>query len=266
MSLVLITGCKKDDNDEEEQQHVVQMINRYCTIEELKAALMQIDSIAYVHQIFAYKDTLPDGMPDTLGAKEPLNEFINFLIYQIEMGQIDSAVAALYRFNGMPFSLFSYLKKAKLAGKINANVLINALAIIPLPPIMVPNFIPPKKPVVVQQQCKCDPVVKILVSWVHKPPCGNFDKKYQGYAVNNKLNMSSGNSIRLDAEVHGCDCEGSWTNTIKPIGVTSYGSISKEPNSVDVVAYSTGSFEITFKFTCKDCGKTASATFIASFN
>jgi hypothetical protein len=106
------------------------------------------------------------------------------------------------------------------------------------------------------------------VTWDYSPPCGNYKRTTSGYAANNTLtNMSRGTIFRLDAEVKGCSDGGTWTQTVTPVGLSSYGYSSANPHSVSVTAESAGEIDVTFTYTCGcGCGRTDTKTFKLSFN
>lgn len=263
LALVLISGCKNDDEDEENINAIIEYFDLYSTVDEYRAALIKLDSIAFSNGLIAYLDTLPDGMPDTNGNKLPLSDVINHIIFKLEQGEIEMAVDLTYKFDGQPFSLISYLIKARLANHIDNQMLITCLQVIPLPPIAVPSFTPPVQPVPVQQACVCNPQVKIKVVWAYKRNCGNRE----GYAVGNVLNnLPTGKYFKLIGELKGCNCPGTWTKDVQVIGMNSYSTGGKEPNVVDLWAFSSGTIKVTFKFTCTSCGKTAEETITLGFN
>ena len=158
------------------------------------------------------------------------------------------------------------IRKSEMMGDITVQQMTDLIAGIPLPPIQVPGFTPPQvsnKPVAIGDCCKdnaCDPQIKILVTWVHEAPCGNFVKKTSGYAVGNKLtDMPSGQSYRFDGEVFGCPCPGTWSVTVTPpAGATSYGH-SSSGSRVDLLSVSPVVYTITFTYTV--CDKTVTKTF-----
>ena len=260
--VILISGCSKKEDVTE-----FLMEYRYSTLEEFMTALIKIDSLAQVHEVMAYLDTLPNGEPDPYGEVIPLGQFIEYIIGLVEVGDLETAVYEVYRFNGHPFSLISYLMKAQMVGNINGNVMAQILMHIPLPPIAVPQFFPPLKPKP-QPVCVCDnPKVKIKVTWTYKPACGNRVDTISGYAANNTLNnMTTGTWFRLDAEMHDCVCPGgiAWSNTVSTTS-TSYGYSAPPGKSVGLTSYSSGTFTVTFKGVCACNGKEASATFTITF-
>lgn len=259
-------------NEDEVEEVIVEMVSRYSTPEEFLDAMIAIDSIANVYEIMAFLDTLANGEPDPNGEFYPLSDFINEIIMKIELEKLLEATEMVYHFDGTPFSLISFIMKAHMLDAISMDVMLQIIAAIPLPPVAVALFQPPKKPKPNQPipVCPCNPSIKILVTYGYEPPCGNYDKdKLSGYAANNQLNnMKTGIVFRLDAEVYGVTCDGTWTNTIKPIGVTSWGAVgnAKNPQTVNVVSYSSGTIEVTFTWKCAcACGKQVSETFSLSF-
>ena len=269
LAIILMTGCLK--KEEEPEEYNVPMEDRYSTIQEFTEALMKIDSLSLANNILAYEDTLPNGLPDLEGQAKPLVEFIGYILGLVETNNLEAAIDEVYRFNGNPFSLISYLMKAQMAGNISTTVLINALGILPLPPIPAENFIPPRQPIInpnppAPATCPCDPRVKIKVTYSYKPACGNYKKTLTGYAAGNTLNnMRTGVWFRLDAEVEGCDAGGTWTNTVTT--TTSSNGYSNPPGkTVGLVSYSSGEFVVTYTYKCScGCDRSDTKTFKITF-
>ncbi|NQV02628.1 MAG: hypothetical protein HQ542_08290 [Bacteroidia bacterium] len=262
LAFVILSGCSKTEEVEE-----YLMEYRYSTVDELIEALIKIDSLVQVHEVMAFMDTLPNGEPNPYGEVMPLTQFVNYIFGLVEVSDLEEAIYEIYRFNGQPFSLISYLMKAQMVGNITPAVMAQILMHIPLPPIPVPNFIPPLQPIPVPV-CVCDnPKVKIKVTWTYKPACGNRVDTISGYAANNTLNnMSTGLWFRLDAEMKDCKCPGgfTWTNTVSTTS-TSYGYSAPPGPSVGLTSYSSGTFVVTFKGVCACNGKEATATFTITF-
>ncbi len=81
--------------------------------------------------------------------------------------------------------------------------------------------------------------------------------------------MNTGVNFRLDAEIHGATCDGKWSNTVTPVGVSSWGAVSTtaNPQTVNVVSYSSGTIKVKFTWKCAcDCKKEVSETFTISFD
>lgn len=269
--MLFLIGCNKGPFPPEKQPDV-QYEDHLSDTAEFRNSLMRIDSLVNAYGIPAFLDTLPDGMPDCHGPVMPLTQLVKAIIAKTDHGDLASAVHDVYHFDGSTFSLISYLIKAKLGGVISHQTLIEIMGEVPLPPIEVTAFEPPSCPVpgepVEPQVCMCDPKVKIRVSWAYRPNCGNYTREYNGYAAGNTLtNMPRGTVFRLDAEVEGCDCGGTWSHSIQAVGLTSYGYSSSGGNSVSVISESEGTLEITFTYKCGcGCGKQDSKTFKISFD
>ncbi len=260
--IILLGSCSTKDPDDD-----FLMEYRFSTVGELAAALIKIDSLCQAHEVMAYMDTLPNGLPDTNGEVIPLSLRIGY-IYELVMNeQLIEAVYDIYRFDTEPFSLISFLMKAQMAGNISPAVMAQILVHIPLPPIVVPIFVPPLQPIPAPV-CLCDnPRVKIRVTWAYGPSCGNNSPQTSGYAANNTLsNMKAGTWFRLDAEMHDCKCPGgiTWTSTVTTTS-TSYGYSAPPGPSVGLTSYSSGTFTVTFKGVCACNGKEATATFTITF-
>ena len=214
----------------------------------------------------SFLDTLPNGFPCITGRKVPLENIANAILQKLANNQVESAVYDVFHFDGSTFSLISYIRKAQMTGDISAQQMTDLVAGIPLPPVPMAGFTPPQvpnPPATTGDCCKdhaCDPQIKILVTWVHEAPCGNFVKKTSGYAPGNKLtDMPSGQSYRFDGEVFGCPCPGTWSVTVTPpAGATSYGH-SSSGSRVDLLPVSPGVYTITFTYTV--CDKTVTKTF-----
>ncbi len=261
MIILLLGSCStKEEVDEFFMEY------RYSTIEELTQALITIDSLCQAHEVMAFMDTLPNGLPDPDGEVLPLSLHIGYIFELVASGELVLAVYEIYRFDGEPFSLISFLMKAQMAGNISPALMAQILGVIPLPPIPVPVFNPPLKPVPAPV-CVCDnPRVKILVTYTYEPNPGRYTGELSGYAANNTLtNMRTGTWFRLDAEMHDCRCPGgiTWTSTVSTTS-TSYG-YSPKGQTVGLTSYSSGTFTVTFKGVCACNGKEATATFTITF-
>jgi hypothetical protein len=116
---------------------------------------------------------------------------------------------------------------------------------------------------VVGDCCKdnaCNPKIDILVTNTFKAPCGNYEKKYSGFAANNTLtNMSGGKMYRFDAVISGCPCPGTLTSSVTTPPGASYGSGTGKDGSVTLLPVSSGTYTITFTYTV--CGITVTKTF-----
>jgi hypothetical protein len=255
------TGIKQDPNAGNAKP-------RYSTMEEFRQGITQAVNQIQQRQIIAYLDTLPDGYPDRNGRKEPLCNFGFSIIEKLygNTAQIESGVYDVFHFDEATFSLISYLMKAQMVGDISAQLLADIVALIPLPPIPVAGFDPPKKedpPALTSDCCKdniCVPKIDILVTYTYKAPCGNYQSKVNGYAANNTLTgMKSGVMYRFDAVISGCPCPGVLTSTVtKPAGA-SYGTGKGKDGSVTVLPVSGGTYTVTFTYTV--CDKTVTKTF-----
>jgi hypothetical protein len=263
---LLIISCKKANNSGN-QPNEAQERPVYSTLEEFHQKIAQLVNLIQEYHIYAYLDTLPNGYPNIQGRKVPLTQFGSSILQKLENNQVEAAVYDVFHFDGATFSLISYLRKAQMTGDISVQTLVTLLCIIPLPPIPVPGFDPPKVevPAVAVDDCcdHCNPKIKILVTWVHKAPCGNFDKSTSGYAAGDKLtHMSGGKSFRFDAEVTGCDCPGTWSSTVTAPAGASYGAGAPSSNSATVLPVTPGTYTITFTY--KVCDQVITKTFTLS--
>lgn len=260
---ILLGGCSK-----KEEVNDFLMENRYSTVEEFTLALIKLDSLVRVHEVMGFMDTLANGEPDPYGEVIPLSDITTYILGLVEVGELELAVHEMYKFNGDSFSLISFLMKAHMAGLISPAVMAQILVNVPLPPIPVPAFAPPLRPIPPPvPACVCDnPKVKIRVTWAYGPNCGNYSPQTSGYAANNTLsNMRTGIWFRLDAEIHDCECPGgAWMNTVNTTS-TSYGYSAPPGNHVGLTSYSSGTFTVTFKYICACNGKEAEATFTITF-
>jgi hypothetical protein len=155
--------------------------------------------------------------------------------------------------------------KAQMVGDISAQTLATIASKIPLPPIPMagftaPTFIAPKLTGDCCTDNICNPKIDILVTNTFKAPCGNYEKKYSGYAANNTLtNMSGGKMYRFDAVISGCPCPGTLTSTVTTPAGASYGTGKGKDGSVTLLPVSSGTYTITFTYTV--CGNTITKTF-----
>jgi hypothetical protein len=265
-----LASCQKICPEQEMQQSSapLQTRNRYSTAQEFKSGITQVVNLVQQHNIVAYLDTLPDGYPNRNGRKEPLANFGYSILEKLNgnSAQVASAVYDVFHFDEATFSLISYLMKAQMVGDISAQTLTYIASYIPLPPMAVAGFAPPKEvvPVNVGGDCctqnVCNPKLDILVTMVYKAPCGNYEKKTAGYAANNTLtNMSSGKMYRFDAVISGCPCPGTLTSTVTAPGGASYGAGKGKDGSVTLLPVSSGTYTITFTYVV--CGITVTKTF-----
>lgn len=262
-------SCKK--TEEFKNQNSIQMKPVYSSITEFKLGIALVINQIRANGIYAYLDTLQNGKPDIYGRKQPL-EYFGFSILEKLEGdeqQIKKAVYDVFHFDGATFSLISYIMKAQMVGDISAQTMVNILSQIPLPPLAMVGFKAPEAPVIpieVKDDCcdDCNPVIKILVTWTYKAPCGNYERETSGYAANNTLtNMSSGTAYRFDAEISGCDCPGGvLTSSVTAPAGAAYATGPAAGGGVMVFPQSSGTYTITFTY--KICGKTVSKTFTLS--
>ena len=260
-------SCKKDLGMPQDQNtENVQPI--YSSLEEFRQSIAQVVNQIQQQQIVAYLDTLQDGYPNINGRKVPLANFGYSILEKLQgnTAQVASAVYDVFHFDGATFSLISYLMKAQMVGDITAQGLTNITVNIPLPPIPVAGFTPPTKvvPVKIGGDCCtdniCNPKIDILVTTTYKAPCGNYEKKYSGYAANNTLtNMSGGKMYRFDAVISGCPCPGTLTSTVTAPAGASYGTSTAKDGSVTILPVSGGNYTVTFTYTV--CGITVTKTF-----
>jgi hypothetical protein len=273
--LTVLIACRKTSNDtcshdHRQEDHFKPGVPRYSTPEEFTQGINRVAGLVAANEITAYRDTTPDGKPDIHGRKEALIQDVQQILAELHNGQTEDAVYDIFHFDGNTFSLISYLMKARMVNDISANTLTQILAEIPLPPVAVQGFTPPLVPVPVPEPvnpvacCKCDPKVKIRVTLVYVPDCGNYERKTTGYVVNNTLTgMSSGIYYQLVPEVEGCGCGGIWTYNIEaPAGASYASSYSGNPgNGVSFQGLSGGTYKITFTYTCGcGCGASDSET------
>lgn len=242
---------------------------RYSTLPEFTQGISQAVNLVGQYNIMAYLDTLPNGYPNINGRKTPLVYFGSSIIEKLHGNQeeVASAVYDVFHFDGATFSLISYIRKAQMVGNISAQIMVNIISQIPVPPIAVADFQPPVEMVALNLPsgdcCKdniCNPKLKILVTWVHVAPCGNFAKGQSGYAAGDKFtHMSTGQSYRFSAEVSGCPCPGVLTHTVTTPAGASYGEATGKDGSVDILPVTPGTYTITFTYTV--CGNTITKTF-----
>jgi hypothetical protein len=266
MGLVLVS-CKKDDQTFQ-NQNTEKVQPRYSSLAEFRQGIAQVINLAGQYQIIAYLDTLQNGYPDKNGRKVPLVNFGSNILEKL-YGNTDQVAAGVYdvfHFDEATFSLISYLMKAQMVGDISAQTLTTIVANIPLPPIPVAGFQPPTEMVALNlggdccSQNVCNPKIDILVTTTYKAPCGNYEKKYSGYAANNKLtNMSGGKMYRFDAVISGCPCPGTLTSTVTAPAGASYGTSTGRDGSVTILPVSSGTYTVTFSYTV--CGVTVTKIF-----
>lgn len=262
----LMSGCKCG------AEYKVVLKDYFSSQREFRSALVAVDSLIRVNKVVAYLDTLPDGEPNRAGRTRPLSEYVYSILAQIDSGRIESAMHDVFRFDGSPFSLISYLIKAERVRDISPATLAQIVGAIPLPPSPVDNYTPPVVPVpgevIAPPACPCAPKVKIKVTWAYRPSCGNYTKEITGYAARNILTgMRRGTVFRFDAEVDNCDEGGTWENRVAIVGLTSYGIASYGGNNVSVIAESAGTFDIWFTYRCQcGCARLDSKKFSISFN
>lgn len=266
MSFVLFS-CKKD-NPVPQDPNTEKTQPRYSSLAEFRQGIAQVVNLAGQHQIIAYLDTLQNGYPDKSGRKEPLVNFGSTILQKLQGNpeQVAAAVYDVFHFDEATFSLISYLMKAQMVGDISAQTLTTIVANIPLPPIPVAGFQPPTEIVALNlggdccSRNVCNPKIDILVTFTYKAPCGNYEKKYAGYAANNKLtNMSGGKMYRFDAVISGCPCPGTLTSTVTAPAGASYGTSTGKDGSVTILPVSSGTYTVTFTYTV--CGVTVTKTF-----
>src|SRR2546423_3170268 len=248
-----------------QQINNITLRSRYSTLSEFRKGIAQANALVASYHIYAYLDTLSNGLPDTYGRKILLCRLGYNILEKLNGNdqEVASGVYDVFHFDEATFSYISFLIKARIVGEITAQILVNIMAYIPLPPVPVDGFDPPKEPApdTTTNCCDhCNPNIKIKVTWAFKPPCGNYETKTSGYAANNTLNhMSSGKLYRFDAEVTGCACPGTWTNSITTPANAAYGYSSAAGNSVTLFPQSSGTYTVTFTYNV--CGKTVTKTF-----
>ena len=156
--------------------------------------------------------------------------------------------------------------KAQMVGDITAQQLVDAFAIVPLPPLAIKDFGQPR--VVVEQlepPCDCAPEVKIRVVSTYRSACGNRTTTADGYAANNVLNnISRGILYKFYGEVENCPHGGTWSHTVTSTA-PSYATGGSAPGPVTVFSESAGTVTITFTYTCSKCNTTGEETFNISF-
>ena len=272
LSLILMgmgmVSCKKESNVPKPPSWEV-LQPHYSTQSEFKQGISQAVNLIGQYQVIAYLDTLQNGYPDKNGRKVPLVNFGSTILEKLQgnQEQLAAAVYDVFHFDGATFSLISYIRKAQMVGDISAQTMVNIIALIPVPPIPVANFQPPTEMVALNLTtgdcCKdniCNPKIKILVTWVHVAPCGNFAKGKSGYAAGDKFTgMPTGQSYRFTAEISGCPCPGTLTHTVTTPPGASYGVATGKDGSVDILPVTPGTYTITFTYTV--CGQTITKTF-----
>jgi len=266
MAAVLVS-CKKVDLMSKNQD-TEKVQPRYSSLAEFRQGIAQTVNLIGQHQIIAYLDTMQNGYPNKNGRKVPLVNFGSSILEKLygNTDQVAAAVYDIFHFDEATFSLISYLMKAQMAGDISAQTLTSIVANIPLPPIPVAGFQPPTEMVALNlggdccSQNVCNPKIDILVTFTYKAPCGNYEKKYAGYAANNKLsNMSGGKMYRFDAVISGCPCPGTLTSTVTAPAGASYGTSTAKDGGVTILPVSSGTYTVTFTYTV--CGVTVTKTF-----
>jgi hypothetical protein len=262
-----LVSCQKQ-NPKENGQLPLNAKPRYSTMPEFRQGIADVVNLIGQYQVTAYLDTLQNGYPNKSGRKVPLQNFGYSILEKLNGNteQVASAVYDVFHFDEATFSLISYLMKAQMVGDISAQTLVTIAAKIPLPPIPVVGFNPPTiidTPKIIGNCCTdniCNPKIDILVTTTYKAPCGNYEKKYSGYAANNTLtNMSGGKMYRFDAVISGCPCPGVLTSTVTAPAGASYGAGKGKDGSVTVLPVSGGTYTITFTYTV--CGITVTKTF-----
>ena len=257
-----ISGCTKTEEPQ------IQWEKQYSTVEEFSAALDSIQVISETLNIMAYKDTLENGYPDTLGESFPLVNFIDEIKMEIEADSLASAVHDVFHFDGTPFSLISYLMKANLAKKISVQEMVDAVGLIPLPPIQVADFTSPQNgaPVNPPQAHDCWAKMKIRVTWVYYPACGNRRDTMDVYAANNILtDRETGTLYRFTSEIEHCGCGGTTTCTLNAPPGAAYG-FSEHGDWATLFSQTSGTYEISFTYTCScGCGTVVTEIFTINF-
>jgi hypothetical protein len=255
--IVLSISCRKlCFQDSQNGNNTTQLVPRYSTTDEFSKGISKVIGLIQQYQIIAYLDTLPNGWPNINGRKVPLAQFGSLILEKLQGGQVESAVNDVFHFDGSTFSLISYLKKAEMTGNISTQTFVNIFDEIPLPPIPMVNFDPPLKIAVAPANC-CDPDFNIRVTWVYKPACGNFEKKFTGFK--DIKNGDKGTIYRLDPELTGCDCGGTWTYTIDAPANAQYVSSINKFGNVTLTPVTAGTFKVTITYTCP-CGAVISKT------
>jgi hypothetical protein len=268
MSIAMVS-CKKVDLISQ-VQNTEKLQPRYSTLAEFRQGISQAINLIGQYNVQAYLDTLPNGYPNYQnGRKAPLVNFGTSILEKLygNQEQVAAGVYDVFHFDGATFSLISYIRKAQMVGDISAQTMVNILALIPVPPIPVSGFQPPVEMVALNlgggDCCRdniCNPKIKILVTWVHVAPCGNFAKGKSGYAAGDKFTgMPAGQSYRFTAEISGCPCPGTLTHTVTTPAGASYGVATGKDGSVDILPVTPGTYTITFTYTV--CGTTVTKTF-----
>jgi hypothetical protein len=262
-----LVSCQKD-NTHQQDQNTINAKPRYSSMEDFRQGITQVADLIQQYHVMAYLDTLQNGYPDRNGRKVPMQSFAYSILEKLNGNaeQVASAVYDVFHFDGATFSLISYLMKAQMVGDISAQTLATIAAKIPLPPTPVAGFTPPTiidTPKILGDCCTdnvCNPKIDIMVTTTYKAPCGNYEKKYAGYAANNTLtNMSGGKIYRFDAVISGCPCPGTLTSTVTAPAGASYGTGTGRDGSVTVLPVSSGTYTITFTYTV--CGMTVTKIF-----
>ena len=265
---IVMVSCQKENNvPKPPSWEVVQP--HYSTLVEFRQGILQAINLMGQYQVIAYQDTLQNGYPNKNGRKVPLVNFGSAILEKLQgnQQQIASGVYDVFHFDEATFSLISYIRKAQMVGDISAQTMIDIIATIPLPPIPVAGFTPPVEMVALDLPspdcCRdniCNPIINILVTWVHVAPCGNFAKGKSGYAAGDKFTgMPTGQSYRFSAEISGCPCPGTLTHSITTPPGASYGVATGKDGSVDILPVTPGTYTITFSYTV--CGTTVTKTF-----
>jgi hypothetical protein len=260
--LYLFVSCLGCDN---QPAHEIEMQAQFSSKETFVTALEKINVLVTADSLIAYLDTLPNGDPDAMGNTMLLSTFITSIIEKAVEGDLEGASYDVFHFDGSPFSLISFILKANMLNDISNDRVVDIIKEIPLPLVADSGYQPPLAPVVteIEPPCPCAPEVKILTTWSYRPKCGNYTKSTSGYAANNTLNgMRRMTLYRFNAEVHGCDEGGTWTNTINCPANFSCRSIAGD--QVTILAAAAGTVTITFTYACTcvhECKRTADATF-----
>lgn len=259
----LLSGCTKKEEPR------IQWENVYSTIEEFSMALDSIQIISEELNIIAYPDTLENGYPDTTGENYPLANFIDEIKVKIENDSLESAVYDVFHFDGTPNSLISFLMKANLIQKISAQQMVNAVGLLPVPPVAVANFVPPQNGAPLNPPPPahgCFAKMKIRATWAYYPRCGNRRDTMDVYAANNTLtNRETGTLYRFTSETEHCGCGGTTTCTLDAPRGASYG-FSNHGGWATLFSESAGTYKITFTYTCScGCGTVVTEVFTINF-
>jgi hypothetical protein len=266
VAMILFFACKKEVINHHDDDFVFKTRPVYSTLAQFRQGLATVANMCQMRQLVAYEDTTSEGLPDIRGRKTWLAHKAYGVLEKLDQNLVEQAVYDVFHFDGETFSLISYLMKAYLAGDISAQTLAEIAAYIPLPPIPVANFTAPEEDVpadtpVVNCCDKSNPKLEILVTWVYKPACGNYEKKYSGYAAGNTLTgMDGGKIYKFTPVVTGDPCPGGvLTSSVTAPAGASYGYSKSADGSINLLPVSGGTYTITFTYT--NCGKTVTKTF-----